>query len=490
MGAYENPEIIVDTQTGQHLRNLQATIAGSFSNYAKTYAERESDKQGELKKQQAINTKKLYDDQKEVEDYALALRTKMGEAQEGNKQLNLSETFEPLIQEAVKLKSGLLNGSIQDRQAAIAKIAKINGSVSGFTSSLAEFDSYSNDLENVMLKPIGVEGGLSQEMPAGDIRAIRIMQGRLPGSKKAIYEDGDPDKLAWEIYEPGSNVPIKKYYANKMTDMDLYSDGNYVRTVPDMSVSNEKLKNTVSTVFETKTQTVKGEEVKESTGRLTDAMLATKKDMPQEIDYQKEYIGGQPGVYKLVAKVDKNKVMNNGDIGVLLKSRISGMTDSEIIIYNNNILDKTIKDAPTLENTTALTEEQRTKFLENYKEHFWNTQVKHTQDLLKEDSSVETFQDPKPTESTIPKSNNAKPYFSEAQIDDYKNKYVQLVNEEVTELVVPSKGGQRKFIFNKEKGVVQEVSADMLEVRNNKVSGPYFRETILGIPAKTKPKLK
>jgi hypothetical protein len=70
------------------------------------------------------------------------------------------------------------------------------------------------------------------------------------------------------------------------------------------------------------------------------------------------------------------------------------MSDSEIVIYNNNILDKTIKDAPTFDPTKALTEEDKANFLKNYKEHFWNTQVKHTQDLLKEDSSVQTFQDP------------------------------------------------------------------------------------------------
>jgi hypothetical protein len=30
MGAYENPEQIVDTQSGQHIRNLQTTIAGAY----------------------------------------------------------------------------------------------------------------------------------------------------------------------------------------------------------------------------------------------------------------------------------------------------------------------------------------------------------------------------------------------------------------------------------------------------------------------------
>jgi hypothetical protein len=484
MGAYENPEQIVDTQSGQHIRNLQTTIAGAFSGYAQTYAAREAEAQKELKKQQEINAKELQINQKEVEDYALALRTKMGESQQGNKELDLSATFEPLIQEAVKLKSGLLGGTIQDRQGAIAKLAKINNTVSGFTGSLGEFDSYSNKLQTVMLKPTGTEGGLSTDMPVGDVRAINIMEGRLPGSKKAVYEDNDPDKLVWEIYEKGSTTPIKRYYANKMKELDYYGDGDFIRSVPDMSVSNEKLKNTVNTVFETKTQTVKGEEIKEATGRLTEPMLLTNK--LGKIDYQKEYIGGQTGAYKLVAKVDKTKVMGDTNLNVLLKSRIAGMSDSEIVIYNNNILDKTIKDAPTFDPTKALTEEDKANFLKNYKEHFWNTQVKHTQDLLKEDSSVETFQDPKVATSKAETKAN-QPYFSESQLDDYKNKYALLVAGKTTELVVPSKGGQKTFIFDKEKGVVQEVSPDLSEIRNDKVTGEYFRETILGIPAKPKP---
>lgn len=404
MGAYDNPEQLVDTQTGQHLRKLQETISGTFSNYAKTYADREAEQQAELKKQQTINAKKLADDQKEVEDYSLALRTKMADSQEGNKELNLSDTFEPMIQEAAKLKSGLLNGSIQDRQAAIAKLAKINGSVSSFTDSLSEFDSYSTKLQTITLKPTGSEGGLSEDMPAEDIKAINIMEGKRPGSKKAVYENNDPDKLVWEIYEKDNPIPVKRYYANKMKDMDYYGDGDYVRSVPDMSVSNQKLKTTVDTVFENKTEIIKGQEVKESTGRLTDAMLAVKKDLPQEINYRKEYIGGQPGVYKLVADVDKTKVMGNTDLNALLKSRIAGMTDSEIIIYNNNILNKTLKNASILNKTEALTTEQKDKFLENYKEHFWETQVKHTQDFLKEDSNVATFQDPDPIKNKLTKT--------------------------------------------------------------------------------------
>jgi hypothetical protein len=94
------------------------------------------------------------------------------------------------------------------------------------------------------------------------------------------------------------------------------------------------------------------------------------------------------------------------------------MSDSEILIYNNNILDKTIKDAPTLVTTKALTEEDKANFLKNYKEHFWNTQVKHTQDLLKEDSGVQIFQDPEITSSGAPTGGLTKTQLNQKAFND------------------------------------------------------------------------
>lgn len=400
MGAYENPEQIVDTQSGQHIRNLQATVAGAFSGYAQTYATREAEVQKELKKQQEINTKKLQDNQKEVEDYALALRTRLNESETGNKELNLSATFEPLIQEAVKLKSGLLSGSITDRQGAIAKLAKINGTVSGFTDSLGEFDSYSQKLQAVTLKPTGTEGGLSITMPAMDVKAINIMEGKLPGFKKAVYENNDPDKLKWEIYgkdEKGNPTLVKTYYASKLKELDYYGDGEFIQSVPDMSVSNQKLKTTVTDIFETKTETVKGQEVREATNRVNDSVLNVKKD--GTIDYQKQYIDKQAGTYKMVAAVDKKKIMENTTLNTLLKSRIDGMSDSEIQIYNDNILTK-YKGVQMLKSEKSLSPDQKAKFFENYKEHFWNTQVSHTQDKLEQNANVQIFKDPEITTKT------------------------------------------------------------------------------------------
>ena len=57
MGAYENPQIIVDTQSGQHLRNLQESLAGSVAKFGQTYQE-----------VQAAKLKKLEESKKENEN--------------------------------------------------------------------------------------------------------------------------------------------------------------------------------------------------------------------------------------------------------------------------------------------------------------------------------------------------------------------------------------------------------------------------------------
>ena len=54
MGAYENPETFIDTQTPKYIQGLQETIAGSFANVAQSYAA----KQVELRKKREETEKK------------------------------------------------------------------------------------------------------------------------------------------------------------------------------------------------------------------------------------------------------------------------------------------------------------------------------------------------------------------------------------------------------------------------------------------------
>ena len=108
MGAYENPQLIIDTQTGEHFRNLQSTIAGTVSNFANSYAK----KQAEIKKKLEENTKRIEGINNDNEKFLFSLRTDISKLSDKTSQVNLAETFEPLIQEAGRLNLGLLNNTI------------------------------------------------------------------------------------------------------------------------------------------------------------------------------------------------------------------------------------------------------------------------------------------------------------------------------------------------------------------------------------------
>ena len=64
MGAYENPQIITDTQSGQHLMNLQASIASSFGDVAKSYKV----KQDEIRKKLEENKLQIQKVEQETEE--------------------------------------------------------------------------------------------------------------------------------------------------------------------------------------------------------------------------------------------------------------------------------------------------------------------------------------------------------------------------------------------------------------------------------------
>ena len=122
MSAYTNPETYIDTQSAQHLQNLQTTIAGSFAKVAESYSLR----QGQLRKEKEENQKILKANDMKAQEYSFSLYTDLAKAGEGDKTVDWAKTFNPLIEESVTLRTGLLNGTLQDKQAAIYRLGENN----------------------------------------------------------------------------------------------------------------------------------------------------------------------------------------------------------------------------------------------------------------------------------------------------------------------------------------------------------------------------
>lgn len=393
MGAYSNPEIIVDTQTGQHFRNLQQSIAGSFAGFAQSYAEKQQEKERQLKE----NKLRLEKINAEVEQYAFAVRSTVNKVKSANDKINLADTFEPLIQKAVVLKSGLLNNTItgQARQSAMQELADINATIdSDFSTSLADLSGMAEDLQGAMLKGIGNPGGLDAQMPENTVRALNILQGKLGGSKKAVYNEADPKNLTWEIYDDQGKL-VESFAASKLKQMnDL--DINGIKIIPDPTANNEALKNQVSNVFEGKPvdprNPAKGTQ---STGRINEDFLVKSNG---QIVMDKVAIGDPAqGMYKMVTKVDKNLV--KGQVSTQLNAQLGGMDDDSLTMFYNNVIipHRQTKKEPfyVLDSDKVLDPRERTEAEEAYKSWWLDTQVPNEQPILKEDGNVLVMEEPR-----------------------------------------------------------------------------------------------
>jgi hypothetical protein len=393
MGAYSNPEIIVDTQTGQHFRNLQQSIAGSFTSFAESYALKQKEKEKKLEENKA-ELKKI---NAETENYAFALRSAVNKVKSTNDKVNLVDTFEPLIQKAVMLKSGLLNNTITGaaRQSAMQELADINSTIDAdFSTSLADLSGMAEDLQAAMLKGVGVAGGLDGQMPANTVRALNILQGKLGGSKKAVYNEANPKNLTWEIYDEQGKL-VESFAASKLKQMnDL--DINGIKIIPDPTANNEALKNQVSNVFEGKSVDPRDpSKGTQSTGRITNDFL---KKANGQIVMDKVPVGDPTqGVYKMVAKVDKDLIKTQ--VNTQLNAQLGGMDDDSLSMFYNNVIlpHKKAKKEPfyILDSDKALDPRERAEAEQAYKSWWLDTQVPNEQPILKEDGNVAVFEEPK-----------------------------------------------------------------------------------------------
>lgn len=393
MSAYTNPPLIIDTQTSEHFRNLQRTIAESFSGVARSYIER----QEEIKKKLEENAKRIDGINKAAEKSEFELRNDVAKLSNETGQINLAETFEPLIQKAKNLNLGLLNNTItgQERQKAMQSLVDIKNTVSGsFSQSLGDIAGYAEDVTKALQIPRGMPGGIADDMKADDLDAIFIMQGKLNGYKKAVFKDSDENKLVWQIYkgEGEKSTLVAEYSASqlkKMSDLGV----EFVKIVPDRSANNESLKTANPEIFELESTNSKDPNATmQSTGRITDTFL--EKNPDGTLKTTEVEVGAKgSGVYKNVVKVNLDEIKKRTDF--ILDSQIAGMTPDELILHTNNTV-KRYREAAGLPITyldgeNILDEKVKKYAIDAYKDHFYNTQIAREQDILKEDSSVYTY---------------------------------------------------------------------------------------------------
>ena len=197
MGAYSNPEILVDTQSGQHWRNLQKDISSTFNKVAEDLA-------AVAKKNQEYGEKA-----KSNIKIAKDLTSKMDV---DNPNINIQEALNPLIEEYKILQTNLALGKskniTEDRYKSDLIEQAIKETRGMFENNLAFGKNYREKAANM-----GRVGGYSQY---NDPTAMAM---------GAISTNNDRGKMAL-AFDPKTYKPSLVYYSK--TTNDDNTDFGYV----------------------------------------------------------------------------------------------------------------------------------------------------------------------------------------------------------------------------------------------------------------------
>ena len=461
MGAYENPQAYIDTQTGQHFQRLQESIANTVAGVAQSYMA----KQAELKKERDENLKILKANDMKAQEYSFSLYTDLAKSGAGDTSVNWAKTFDPLITESVALKTGLMNGNIPDKQGAIKRLAQIQASVDGVTGSLGDLSAAGSTYITALEKGIAVEGGLSSWNDPKITSAMDVLTQRLPGNKEPFFKDNDPTKLMWRVTDKNGAV-LHEFDAEQLKKISK-SQG-LIKTIPSQITAFDSLKVSNTGVFDVVPAKVGDKEAPIPNGRVTNSFLVANDDgSPKQKEIVISKIGNKT-TSKLVYEVDATKIGATLSDG--LKMQAEGMLSdqsSAIDFYNEVIGVESGEYKGTgfnFDPRRPLDDAGKKKFVEDYKNYFVQTQIPKTQDVLKEDSSVvtntvdTTKKDASSGGGGASSATTPNPTFSETQINSAAKNFNAIVAGKQVSFEVPiigPRGGNNGALhFYREKGKI------------------------------------
>jgi hypothetical protein len=349
MGAYENPQGYIDTQTGQYYRELQSTIAGAVAGIAQQYKAR----QEEINK---INLK--------VGEEESAMYRTLADTQQTNPTVNFEELYRPKIKEYAALRTSILNGTSKDPSADRMKADAIFASVSNIKDSLIDLSS--EGFLDKYAKMGGPNGYAIGENDPKVINGMLIFANKLPGVKKGRFVDGDSNKFVWDIYDKdGSLVQTLSAEQLKKTA----NGSGLLKTIPDAASTVDNIKSTTTNIFETKDNI--------ATGFIKKEYLIADQPFDKEIPGKKttvvngvEYDQKQ---YTPSYKIDKEKIAADPNFNAVVKAKAEGYANGsesgmDAIIFNNTYF-KNMEGFQLLDADKPMSLEDKTKFIENFKKY-------------------------------------------------------------------------------------------------------------------------
>lgn len=352
--SYTNPQQIVDTQSAQHLANLQQTITGTFANVAANYAAQKKEEQAEIKKRQEENTKIIKANQDEED----LIRYNYQKYKADNPELNLPEVLPAFIDQYSNIKNALDLGTITDpteRARLRNELAKLKTLPEQIVNGIKAFSELSITYKGTYGK-IGTEGGIDiEQTDSKTLKAVNIFLNNTPGTRKIDVSkdkngDYNVDYIIQETDEKGNPVGEPTIYPQAYF-RDLLAG---------------KIKGSIVIVPD-KTKTLEA----------TDGLISTKDPLTNKKQYNKDFLEtktiNRGGYIDMVEVVNINKV--KAHVFNSLSSDINSMEPSDLVAYYNNILDPSAKNKITVaalkgENRAELIKKATDLYVDRYAKRF------------------------------------------------------------------------------------------------------------------------
>lgn len=347
MGAYSNPETPIDTQSGQYYRNLTDTIVSNTVGTINTYAEKAEENR---KKNEALKLK--------VGEEESALYRNLSSTQNQNPTVNFEELYRPQIKRYAELRTGILNGTSADPSKDRMEADKIFASVGNIKNSLVDLSS--EGFDDKYAKMGGAGGYAVKENDPNVMKSMLIFSGKLPGKKVVRFEDNDPSKVVWDIYDV--ETKIQSLSAEQLKK--AASGQGLLKVIPNAADSVDNAKAAVPDVFDVKDGLPTGIIKKKYLGEI----------------YEKELPGQETSIvsgfqkntkkYIATAKINKEAIRANQNFLNVLNAKaegfINGSADnSQAILFHNTYIAKSDQDL--LEWDKPMTIEQQNKFKYDYR---------------------------------------------------------------------------------------------------------------------------
>ena len=416
--SYENPTQVIDTQSAQHLANLQNTISGTFQGVAKTYKAEQEARTKKLNEQAEIITN-IKKSNQIVEDN---LRNKMSEFGAQNPSLN-SDAWLGAVDRVNDIKNTIDLGTASPKEIAALRqeLSEIMAlptlgrtMLEDLTQSVVGF--------NKVLDNAGEMGGADLYGGSTMIKDLMVWQNLSPGERKQLIQK-NPKNGKWEA----SIVIDGNQYTSEQLSK-LTATGNGLIAIVSDQTSN----------FDNYTNMVRPKDEKTGEAKFNEGVLSSIK---------KRNINGYTESYQVV-----NKEFVTAKANTEIDAAIKVMSDSEKAVFYNNRLtqkgagNKIIGKSMSPEDFDD--PENQKLFKDAYTDKWFNSQIGKEVILSKE--KIKTITPSGLTQGDITRSEKERDSIAEAE------NVLQLVNSQMSLPEILSEAGLNFEKTTKEGGDVSD----------------------------------